>query len=405
MMRGEMSRVTTRAPLRAYAEEPYRVMFPLAVLAGIFGAALWPLHLGGLTEQYPGIAHARLMAHGFFGGFIFGFLGTAGPRMLSAPPLRGFETCLIAAGHAAMVIAYGTGAIGAGDALFLFLLGSVATMLGLRARQRKDTPPPGFVLVGLAFLVGAAGAALGLLESGMEEAPRWAPLQRLFSYQGFVLLPILGVGPFILPRFGGWKSAHDFPEMLKPSPAWTRKALLALGVGVVVVATFFLEAAGWHRLAHALRFAAVSAHLLIELPLARQRMPGGKGAHPALVFVLRSALVSIALGYLAVAVFPEYRVGLLHLALVGGFAALTLVVATRVLYGHGGNLPLLAQRKRWLIVVFVLMFIGMATRISGDLWPKVMASHYVYGSALWILGVVLWAARSLPQALIAEPED
>src|SRR5947207_3239512 len=67
--------------------EPFRLFFPEGVLAGILGVMLWPLYFTGLTTFYPGQAHARIMAYGLFGGFIFGFLGTAMPRMLSVPPL------------------------------------------------------------------------------------------------------------------------------------------------------------------------------------------------------------------------------------------------------------------------------------------------------------------------------
>src|ERR1043165_5968888 len=79
-------------PLQLLAREPFRLFFPAATLAGIIGVALWPMHLLGWGANYPGQSHARIMAHGLFGGFIFGFLGTAMPRMLSAQALRGFET-------------------------------------------------------------------------------------------------------------------------------------------------------------------------------------------------------------------------------------------------------------------------------------------------------------------------
>jgi hypothetical protein len=47
----------------------------------------------------------------------------------------------------------------------------------------------------------------------------------------------------------------------------------------------------------------------------------------------------------------------------------------------------------------------MATRISGDLWPKLMISHYVYGALVWIGGVLLWACFVLPKVLVVEHED
>ena len=64
--------------------EPFRIFFPLATLFGLSGVSLWPLFFLGLHKFYPGPMHARLMIEGFLGGFVIGFLGTAGPRLLSA---------------------------------------------------------------------------------------------------------------------------------------------------------------------------------------------------------------------------------------------------------------------------------------------------------------------------------
>src|SRR6185436_2834595 len=97
---------STRAILRDFASEPFRIFFPAGVLAGIVGVALWPLHLLGVMEFYPGLVHARIMACGLFGGFIFGFLGTAMPRMLSAKPLRVAEVAMLLAFYIAMVAAF-----------------------------------------------------------------------------------------------------------------------------------------------------------------------------------------------------------------------------------------------------------------------------------------------------------
>ena len=66
-----------------------------------------------------------------------------------------------------------------------------------RAKHRKDTPPPGFILVGLAFLCSGLGAVLAVLQPWLgEEGAYWVALQSRLSYQAFVLLPILGIGPF-----------------------------------------------------------------------------------------------------------------------------------------------------------------------------------------------------------------
>src|SRR5437879_5349757 len=110
------------------------------------------------------------MAYGLFGAFIFGFLGTAMPRMLSAPPLGKRNVMALLCFHAAMVVAFIAQKITLGDALFLALLCFFIGLMVRRARHRKDIPPPGFVLVGLAFMCVLVGSLLALAEPWMEDA-------------------------------------------------------------------------------------------------------------------------------------------------------------------------------------------------------------------------------------------
>lgn len=384
--------------LNAAAREPFRLFFPLATLAGIIGVALWPLHLLGISATYPGQFHARIMTHGLFGGFIFGFLGTAMPRMLSAPPLRKFEMLPLLLVHFAMVAFYAVGNIPVGNGLFLLLLLGFAAAMAPRVRHRKDLPPPGFILVGLSMACAASGAVLGVF-NGPDTDLAWQALEKLLTYQGFVLLPILGIGPFILPRFFGLQSSHDFPESLAPSSNWLRKALLAASVGLAIVGTFFIEAKGEYRIAYAVRFVVTLGYMLLEMPL--KRAPSETNVFGA---AIRISLVGIVSGFLAIALFPAYRVGLLHVTLVGGFAVITFVVATRVLFGHSGNLGQLKGRNWWFLIAIGIMLFATLTRISGDFWPKIMATHYIYGAILWIAGVVLWAVYALRKIVVIDEE-
>ncbi len=388
-----------RISLSDIGAQPYRIFFPAAVLAGLVGAALWPLHFGHVISLYPGQAHARIMACGLLGGFIFGFLGTAMPRMLSAAALGARNVVLLLLLHLAMVGCYAFEKIGWGDQLFLFLLVFFLSLLTIRFRHRADLPPPGFSLVGLALLCALGGAVLGVLENYQPELdPYWVILRRMLLYQGFILLPILGIGPFLLPRFFGLESTHSFPEMRLPDKAWTRKAVLALVAGLAVVASLFWEVSGWPRSAHLLRFAATLAYLWVEFPFRRASTAGG-----ALGVSLWMAFGVLLAGFLAIAVFPAYRVGLLHLSLIGGFAVIAFVVATRVVYGHSGNLEQLKRPNRWLIFVVALMLFASATRASADVWPAIRVSHYVYGAVVWIVATLFWSWRVLPKVL--QPDE
>src|SRR5438876_3270718 len=108
--------------VRACCEEPFRIFFPIGVLLGVVGVSLWLLFYLGAGIPYPNVAHARLMIEGFMASFIFGFLGTAGPRLTSAPRFSLFE---LAAIFTLVLLAAGlhiSGADRAGDFCFLVCL-------------------------------------------------------------------------------------------------------------------------------------------------------------------------------------------------------------------------------------------------------------------------------------------
>jgi uncharacterized protein involved in response to NO len=390
------SRPITLADL---GREPFRVLFPIAVLAGILGVVVWPLHFAGWGE-YPMLHHARLMASGFFGGFILGFLGTALPRMLSVPALGIRNTLLMAFLHLAMVVSYATGHLAWGDSLFAALWIVFVGLMAWRFRLRRDTPPPGFVLVVLGLLCAGAGTLLALWQHHDPELPiPGVFMQRLLGYQGFVLLPILGAGPFLLPRFFGRRSTHDFPEMTVPHRAWWRKAALALGVGLAIIVSFFVEVLVSVQWGYALRFLTISAYVVLEFPW---RM--APGARPGLGRQLRLAFVALMGGYLILVLFPTYRTALLHVVLMGGFAGVTMLAAAWVVYGHSGQIDRLRTRHRWLVVTIVLFWAAMFTRISGDFWPAILVSHYIYAALLLLAAMCLWAAYVLPKVLRTEDE-
>jgi uncharacterized protein involved in response to NO len=393
--------LTRYISLEDIAREPFRIFFPAAVVAGLTGVALWPLHFGGIYLFYPGTIHAHLMVHGFFAGFIFGVLGTGLPRMLSTKPFSVPEVLALFALHTAIVIANLVGKTLISDVLVVVLLVAFATCAVARIRVRQDNPLPGFILVALALVCLAAGTGLSIALANKDEPPLfWVKMQHLLSYQGFVLLPILGVGGFLLPRFFELPNKHDFPESRTPAPGWLMKAGWALLVGMAVLISLVIEAVGWERTAYAIRFAGAGAYLLHEVPIYRSRIH--KDTIRACVALAIGLLLT---GFLAVVFYPFNRVAILHLTLVGGFAVLTFSVATRVVFGHSGNQARLTQPNRWLMVAVGLMVLGMATRISGDFFPNIRVSHYNYGAGAWMVGALVWSIYVLPKIRFRDPEE
>jgi NnrS protein len=134
--------------------------FRLACCWEWWAVSLWLFFYLGAGIPYPNIAHARLMIEGFMASFIFGFLGTAGPRITSTPHFSLFEVAMIFTLDLLAAGAHTGGAHRFGDICFLLCLVLFARAMAKRFRQRKDSPPPNFVLVALGLLSGIAGATL-----------------------------------------------------------------------------------------------------------------------------------------------------------------------------------------------------------------------------------------------------
>jgi uncharacterized protein involved in response to NO len=371
------------------SEEPYRVFFPLGVLAGMWGVLMWPLSLAGWLKHYPGYpldAHARIMSEGFMGAFVVGFLGTAFPRLTGNRPLRVGELVVLVGLWLATAGSLGLGRIEAGDAAFAALMAAtLAILLSRWIFGHRDTPPPGFILA----LLGLAGSgvAAGLLSRGGGWGMGVHGVQgaRLFLYQGFVLLPLLGIGPYLLPRFFGQPSRHSFDDSPQPPAGWWRRCISSLVVGGVVLASIAIEVAGHPFAGQFTRAVAVAGWFVLETPVFRRpHQP------TTLATAVRWALVSIIAGLAAAAAWPQARVGSLHLAFVSGIGLVTLAVATRVTLGHAGRHDLSGGRIVWLRWLIGLAMLAATTRMSADFLPQIRSSHLVYAAWTWVAASILW---------------
>lgn len=393
-----MNPVPERPPFIALIEgQPYRLLFPTGALLAIHGTALWPLHAWGLLPAYPGVAHARIMTEGFLGCFALGFLGTAVPRLIGAPGLTVVETASLAALLIASVALHTAGLTLWGDQLFLVSLLFVLASLGIRAFVRKDLPPPSFALAGLGLLSAFAGVALFIF-GPLANLPPWHdPLARLLLYQGFFLLPVMGVGAFLLPRFFGLPNRQDFPESLAPPQGWQPAVAWSLACGAGVFLTFLWEAFGHRAPANLARLAIIASFILAQLPLHRAKLAG------TISRCAMAALLLLLCAFPATAFAPEPRVAWLHLIFIGGFGLLTIAVATRVILGHSGASHLFPRRIKSLLAFAILAVLALATRISADFLPDIRLSHLAYAAIAWIAGVITWGFAILPRT--ATPDD
>lgn len=382
-------------------EEPFRLFFPWGIVVGMVGVLLWPLFLWHWISFFPGQAHARLLTLGWGGAFILGFLGTAGPRTLGVNGLQRLEVGLIWVLHAAASAACVLGHEVLGSGLFAMALGYLLVWIAAALFVRRtDLPPPGFLLAMLGLACGVIGAAW--CATGMDvrgDVPWGFRMARLLMDEAFLLLPILGVGGFLLPRILGMPGRHVFPDGRTPAPGWWRLSIECLIFGVLVLGSLVLEAMWSVRWGALLRVALILVWWTRDLPLLWSKRVAGTQA-----WMIRLGLAAMPVGWLARAVDPARLYAVEHILFVSGFGVVMFGIAARVTDGHSGNRVEAKGRSVPLRWIFWLAVLAMSTRVTADYIPKIQVSHYIYAALTWVAIGVLWLRAYRRKLLTPDPE-
>lgn len=111
---------------------------------------------------------------------------------------------------------------------------------------------------------------------------------------------------------------------------------------------------------------------------------------------LRAGIGCLLLALVAVAVVQQQKIALDHILYVGGFGLITMIVATRVIFGHSGQGHQFNRWNKALVICVGLILLGMATRVSADFLPRVRNSHHVYATICWVAVSIIWGIAILP---------
>ncbi len=367
-----------RHGLRWLAAEPYRLFFVSGAVWSIIGVSLWPLFYAQQLGFYPNFVHARLMIEAFGGAFVVGFLGTAGPRMATAPKLMPLELFWLFALHQASAISHLRLQHAWGDGFFVALLVSLLLCLVIRVvKFRKEAPPPQMLLALTGLACGIAGASMLLSSATMMDLQRLR-LANLLLYQGLLLPPVLGIGSFVFPRMLGGEFGDP-----KTAAQSRSKLIRSIVAAVLLVVSFFLEAFGQVTLGYALRAIVATAYLLIEVTWKTQQTG-------SLTTGLFWALI---LGWLGIVLAPLHyvqHVSIEHLLYIGGFGMLMLVVGSRVLFGHSGDLDGFFVKSKWVRFLVFLGVLAATTRATPAWMPSTTVSHHIYAAITWALLALFW---------------
>lgn len=250
-------------------------------------------------------------------------------------------------------------------------------------RFAKELPPPQMLLALTGLLCGITGAGL-LLAPATYLDPQLLRLSQLLLYQGLLLPPVLGIGSFVFPRmFGG---GFGDPQTTAEKRVKLVRCVVA---AALLVGSFWAEASGQVGLGYAVRSGVVAGYLMLEV-----RWKSLKGG--SLTTGLRWAVGLGLLGLVLAPFFYAQHVSVEHLLYIGGFGMLMLIVGSRVLFGHSGDLEgfnLRSKGVRWFVFLGVLAAVTRAT----PAWrPSTTVSHHVYAAITWAaiaVGWLLWHRR------------
>jgi len=371
--------------------DPYRIFFPLGILMGVAGVAMWPLYYWNVIGWYNGRSHAFVQTDCFLYAFIVGFLWTAIPRFTGAAGPGRLIQYVVAALIVGQGIAFDLRQFPIGHALFIV---SHTIVIAVAARcfiQRQHPPPETFVLVGLGLVAGWIAA---LVNAGIAIEwirPQLDLMGRRLMTEGMVLLLVLGVGGFLGPRLLGFAALPNFQNIgtlvgpAKMSRWMTLRRPLYGLAGVSLLLSVILEYAGGLPALAWLRAGIITTLVLLTIRPYRRPL-----TRTTLSFCVWTAFWLLIAASWLVVVTPKYRIDLMHIMFMGGFTLLVLAVGTRVVLSHGGH-DLSQERRSWpLRVGLVTVLTAMLVRLGAPLAPSSYYSHLAWAALFWMGGILMW---------------
>jgi uncharacterized protein involved in response to NO len=337
----------------------------LGILCGFLGVGAWLSFFAGFTP-YPLPAHSFVMPLGFFLSFVSGFLMTALPRMSGTWQAGGIERAL-AIGFISLGVIFAFLQWIQLASLCAFLQCAFLAIFAIRRmRSRKSSPPTGMIFVPVALAWAMYGALSGALGASSEMA-------RVALQEAFLLNLIVGLGGRLIPFLTHVQDISPMERAAEPArPIWAVFFLLNLSL---LIEGFGFQRPGWALRALVLTLAAV---FMFKLHRGRRQ-----SSHAG--FALRASVLMMIAGYVMLAIFPAYRLALLHLIFIGGFTLMTVMVATRVILSHGGFSLELERKSLFVAAAAILLVVAAIAR--GFYFLPAAAAVWLVAVALWFQGI------------------
>jgi len=377
--------------LLSYGFRPFFLLG--SIWAGLEILAWLPILHGRLSlasSFSPRDWHVHELIFGYVPAIVAGFLLTAIPNWTGRPRATRFELALATLGVGGFTVLRALEVPGAGLATLVTLLG-LGFPIARRVRGGAAAPPEEFILVGMGLALGLAGAVVqtaagfGLMTPVAERFG-----VRTFSL-GMLLALVLGLGGLLVPTFAQLKDPLDIVGVARAGDRPRRRAF-TLVIAALLLLAVNLEFLGWGTLAGVLRALAVLVSTQLAWKLWR-----GPGRGDRLAWGLWLSGVGLVVGFVAAAVWPAHRVEAWHVAFIGGYALLTLAIATRVVVSHGGH----ARREERVLLTVVgvaaLLAAALVRALGPALDPEHTGAHHALAAVLGSLALATWLRGAWPR--------
>ncbi|UTH73769.1 NnrS family protein [Chromobacterium sp. IIBBL 290-4] len=384
-------------PVFSVFAAPHRIAFlpgvllSILLLAGWSGEMLARLSGGGLPLAMPAFqAHGFLMLFGFFPLFMTGFLLTAGPRWLNAPPpgvlLYLSIPVLILSGIALFAAGAACGGrwLLSGWLVYSFGFAGLAVAFARLIWQSRAMERRHALTVLAALLAGVAALACAGFWLLTGDARGWLWMRDLALW-GFLLPVFLTVCHRMLPFFTA--------NAVAPYQAWRPWWLLAAMVGGSWAhgALSMADAPSW----------PLDALMAVLFAYISWRWGLCASLQVRLLAMLHLSFAWLAAGFALFAwqgVFGGLAWAPLHAVTVGFFLTMVIAFVSRVSLGHSGR-PL--QAAPWLWRLYLAAHALALARVLADCLPAHWRGGlYAAASIGWLLAATLWGGRFLPVYLL-----
>lgn len=371
-----------------FVSEPYRLFFPLGILAAAIGTGYWVLVYFSIAPIAP-LFHGMFQTELFGAAFAVGFLMTAIPKFSGANPANHGEVVVALALYGLTPAALLLGRLAISQYAFFALMFSLVLFAIRRVRSGENNLPPSFTLVGAGLLCAICGSIFLLfpLKSFLLLGSR-------IVEHGMLLCFTLGVGAFLGPRLMGVVQAElksiGVGATHNATPIYKNSLFISALTALMIFLSFGMEALGQFKLAGFMRAIFATWHLWHFGVLSTPRSNTLIGRVVALALWL--TVVGL---WLSVLVASDI-IGINHVTFIGGYALLIIAIGSQVTSSHAGQPEFWKRNYRRMIAVFGAVLVALVVRVVAARFPASYLSLIAISSVIFIAALAAWAPLILP---------